>query len=96
MDFAAPPLSLVLFIGLALLVASIAIPGMAAWGLGISLPVALVYGVTQAGLPLRMMRRSGEPVMLLFFPVLVLRDLARAGGMLWGIWTFMIMKRGTV
>lgn len=94
-DFAAPPLSLLLFVGLALLVASIAIPGLTAWGIGIALPVALVYGVTQIGLPLRMMRHSGEPVMLLFFPVLVLRDLARASGMLWGIWKFMLMKRGT-
>ena len=94
-DFAAPPLSLLLFVGLALLVISIAIPGLASWGLGIALPVGLVYALTQAGLPLRMMRRSGDPTMLLFFPVLFLRDLARAAGMLRGIWTFILMKRGT-
>ena len=93
-DFAAPPLSLLLFVGLALLALSLVVPGLASWGLGIALPVGLVYGLTRAGLPIRMMRRSGDPLMALFFPVLVLRDLARAAGMLRGIWTFILMKRG--
>ncbi len=45
--------------------------------------------------PLRMMRRARDPRMLTFVPIMLLRDGARAAGMIHGIWTFLILRRKT-
>lgn len=62
----------------------------------------LAFGTLSAALiaarmavPWRMMQRSDNAAMLLFLPVMVLRDMARAAGMLRGIWTFWILRRVT-
>ncbi|GMV94333.1 MAG: hypothetical protein AMXMBFR82_41110 [Candidatus Hydrogenedentota bacterium] len=45
--------------------------------------------------PWRMMRRAGNPMMLIFLPVMLARDVARAVGMLCGIWVFLVLRKRT-
>jgi len=82
---------------LACLVAMLLMLGLAT-GFSVELAAAtLICGgllsVMRMAMPWRMMRRSGEPRMLLFVPIMLLRDGARAVGMLGGIWTFHVLRR---
>lgn len=90
-DLAAPALSL-LALGCALLAALSLYGGVnAAWTVALSGAI-LAYALIRLPLPARMAARAHDTSLLLFWPVVLLRDVARALGMLRGIWEFMVRK----
>ena len=91
-DLLAPAVAGLVAVLLALGVAS-------AFPKGVMLATLLLCALLVAmrvSMPWRMTRRSGDPRMLLFAPVMLLRDGARAAGMIRGIWTFLILRRKSV
>jgi len=48
---------------------------------------------TRIPVPWRMFRRTGDFRMALFVPIMLVRDVARAIGMIHGLWTFLILRR---
>jgi glycosyltransferase involved in cell wall biosynthesis len=94
-DLLAPPLSLAA-IAATLWLASTGwlLPhfALASWCAIIAI---VTYGLLRAVLPLRMMVRTGKAEMAFFYPVAVLRDVARAIGMLRGMWWFLICRKET-
>lgn len=95
-DFAAPPLSLLIFVSLPLLAGSAFFAQVFPWIAACMLGFAGVYAAIQAPRTARMVRRTGDPRMVLFAAVAAMRDVARALGMVRGIWTFLILKKAHV
>jgi GT2 family glycosyltransferase len=58
-----------------------------------TLILCALLAASRISMPWRMTRRTGDLRMLLFIPVMLLRDVARAAGMLGGIWTFLFVRR---
>ena len=84
LDFTAPPLALTL---------CLILPAQALWGWPLNiaaLVVALAYAFVRVPLVRHMYRRTRDPKMFLFAAVALLRDTARALGMLAGIVRFFI------
>lgn len=88
-DLLAPLLALAA--GLLLIVS--AVRGWDEMPLAMAAGAALLLAANRAGLPWRMARRTGDSRMLWYAGVLVLRDAARAAGMVWGIYTFLIARK---
>lgn len=81
-----------------LLIWAIAYTGTTAGAVWIRLACALlgtVVVIDRLALAARMMFHGGSAALALFFPVLLLRDLARGFGMLHGMWTFLIRRKVT-
>ena len=95
-DFLVPPLTLVggaqvvLFL-LALFVRPTWTPTLAFTIVG----MLAILALWRWPIPRRMMQRSGQVSMLLFIPVMLLRDLARGIGMLRGFWHFGVRRKGS-
>jgi glycosyltransferase involved in cell wall biosynthesis len=91
-DLAAPAL-------VCLVVASLAI-GSAAGFLAIaaivSASLCALLIATRIPVPWRMLKHAGDKRMMLFVPIMLARDVARAIGMIHGIWTFLVLRRKTV
>jgi GT2 family glycosyltransferase len=94
-DLLAPPL-LMAVIALFLL-QLLAIPRFAlVAGLGVAVAVlAAAYAALRLPTAWRLCRRTGDRRMLLFTDVALLRDAARAVGMVRGLWHFMIRRKAT-
>ena len=93
-ELAAPALAL-----LAVLALCHAVPiliGVVHSPIGVALDVVflLVYVLFRYSPPLRLAPNRGGTRMLLFLPVLILRDIARGIGMLAGVVRFMVLARG--
>jgi glycosyltransferase involved in cell wall biosynthesis len=56
--------------------------------------VLIGYALLRLGMPLRLVRATGDWRMFLFLPVLMLRDMARAMGMIAGIMRFIFLAKG--
>lgn len=92
-DMLAPPLLLLI------VAACLVSAGCALWLatfkiLGIAVAPACMYVAMRIPLPIQMARNARDPKMLGFLPVMFLRDLARSCGMVAGLWTFALLKRG--
>ena len=61
----------------------------------LSLAILLALVGLHTPMAVRMARRAQDRRMLLFVLAGVLRDVARALGMVWGIWAFMIRRKAT-
>lgn len=88
-DLAAPPLA---GLCVALLVCAI-VPALSFVCLTASAAIATILLLARLPLPWHMMRRTGDWLMFAFLPVLLLRDAARAAGMLWGLWRFVVLRK---
>jgi hypothetical protein len=60
----------------------------------IEIPIVLAYVLFLAVRVIRLTFRTGNREMLLFWPVVILRDLARGFGMLAGIARFILFPKG--
>lgn len=88
MDFAGPPLSLVV-VGLLALTPVVRAVGRGGTAFtAFSAAFAFLYSVARCGMPIGMVSNTGDVRMLLFIPVVLMRDVARAAGMLRGTLSF--------
>ncbi|MCC6486943.1 MAG: glycosyltransferase [Candidatus Hydrogenedentes bacterium] len=90
-DLAAPPLTAVCA---ALLVCALFSAISLACAMA-SAVIAAILVLARISIPWRMARQTGEWGMLAFLPVMLLRDAARAAGMLWGFWRFVILRKAS-
>lgn len=88
-DLTAPPLAAV---GTVLLVFAL-FPALSLVCVTASAVIAAILVLARLSLPWRMMRQTGDWIMLVFLPVLLLRDVARAAGMFWGFWRFVVLRK---
>jgi cellulose synthase/poly-beta-1,6-N-acetylglucosamine synthase-like glycosyltransferase len=93
-ELAAPALALLA--ALALCHAVLILIGAVHSPIGVALDVVflLAYVLFRYSLPLRLAPNRGDARMLLFLPVLTLRDIVRGIGMLAGVVRFMVFARG--
>ena len=96
MDLAAPPFSFALLLCFIIAPAGIFIPGLYPAAAIIIIVAAMFYFATRLPRPIRMYKRTGDIMMMLFVAVVMVRDIARALGMIKGIWHFIIKKRTTI
>ena len=92
-DLLAPPMALILVAVLPVLLISALWPSAFRMILGAAAALAVAYLLLHVALPAQMVRRTRDVRMLLFAGVAILRDLARAMGMLGGLWVFVVMKK---
>ncbi len=93
LDLAAPALSLLALACFTLVVAAVPFPALFRHAAKLFAVVAVLYFATRLPCPVRMYKRSGDISMLAFVAVSAMRDVARALGMLRGIWHFLIKRR---
>ena len=91
-DLAAPPLAgaCLAFLGAAL------IPGATRISLAAGAACAGLLVLGRLRLPLRMMLNTGDWRMLAFLPVMLLRDAARAAGMVRSLWALAVVRKASV
>ena len=95
-DLAAPPLALLLLISIILL--PVFFFTKVAFSVAVCMAITLLcmYVLIHLPLPLRMVKRTRDPVMILFTGVTALRSFGRAIGMVCGIWHFIIRRKATI
>jgi len=92
-DLAAPPLALLV---VALLAVSVGMAARPAWAGPVACLLAGALGAylcLRVPMPVRMVRRSGDPRMALFIGVAALRDVARGLGMAAGVGRFFLLDK---
>jgi glycosyltransferase involved in cell wall biosynthesis len=62
----------------------------------VSAALCVLLIATRIQVPWRMFQRTGDFRMALFVPIMLVRDVARAIGMIHGLWTFLVLRRKTV
>ena len=92
-DLVAPPLALLVLAAVPVVLVSAFVPS--AFGIAAIVAMALfgAYLILHLPLPLRMVKRTGDPRMALFLVVAALRDLARAVGMVHGFGHFALRRK---
>ena len=99
-DLAAPGLLVAIVAGIALDLFGVATQsmtrGVATALSGFLIMLVTTYVVLRLSLGVRLVRRSGDRSMLTFADAALLRDVARALGMLRGFWHFIVCRRTTL
>ncbi|MCH7908966.1 MAG: glycosyltransferase, partial [Candidatus Hydrogenedentes bacterium] len=92
-DLSAPALSLAVMMCIPMLLLSAYGPTETLWLARAGWGLILAYTLLRVPMPSRMAVRTGDVRMLGFVGVVILRDVARALGMLSGAWRFLVMHR---